>query len=75
MKPQAKTITITIKRAGHFYYYSRKWGDEQLEDQPISRERAETVIRAQSDGNLPAGVNLDVCHPRSWTWQKELIDA
>lgn len=74
MNAQTNIITITIKRTGHFYYYSRKWGDEYLKDQPISRERAETVIRAQSDGNLPAGVNLDVCHPRSWIWQKELID-
>lgn len=74
MNTQAKTITIKIQRAGHFYYYTRLWG-EDVKTEKISRERAETVIRAQSGGAIPPGVNLDVCHPRNWTWEKELADA
>lgn len=73
MSAQTKTITIKIQRAGHFYYYTRTWNGD-VKREKISRERAETVIHAQSGGAIPSGVNLDVCHPRNWTWEKELVD-
>lgn len=74
MIAQTQTITIKIQRAGHFYYYTRTWNGD-VKHEPITRERAETVIRAQNNGAIPNGVNLDVCHPRSWTWEKELEEA
>ena len=69
-------IKIQIERRGHFYYYSR-WcdGKQEVKNTKINRETADTVIRAQNQGTIPAGVNLDVVKPRSWVWSKEIIDS
>lgn len=70
---EQQTIKIKIQRVGHFYYYTRWLGDQvQQENVSISRETADTVIRAQCNGLIPSGVNLDVVKPRHWEWEKEI---
>ncbi len=70
-----QTIKIKIQRVGHFYYYTRWLGDQvQQKDVKISRETADAVIRAQSNGTIPNGVNLDVTTPRRWEWEKEILE-
>lgn len=63
---------LKIRRVGHRYDQTRwRAGVVEVENESISRDEAERLIRARSAGRLPDFINLDDDPVRTWIWVKE----